>query len=136
MVYRQYIKSETALVSVLNQIVQLDDKLDAHDVEELRELCGLYEKLARWRDLLSNQLKLAEVTPDLEEKKNLYRAAARRWLEQFSNVQNATEAYAALLKAAPAGPGAPIMASFRATCSCMYAGSRRRSSSAAWPSLR
>ena len=100
-VYRQYIKSETALVSVLNQIVQLDDKLDAHDVEELRELCGLYEKLARWRDLLSNQLKLAEVTPDIEEKKNLYRAAARRWLDQFSNVQNATEAYAALFKVAP-----------------------------------
>lgn len=96
-VYRQYLKSDTALVSVLNQIVQLDEKLDEKDVDEMRELVELYEKLGRWRDLLTNQLKLAEISPDVEEKKELYRAAARRWLEQFSNVQNATEAYEALL---------------------------------------
>lgn len=100
-VYRQYIKSDTALVSVLNQIVQLDDKLDEQDILEVRELVGLYEKLGRWRDLLTNQRRLAELTSDVEEKKNLYRAVARRWLEQFSNVQNATEAYAELFKLAP-----------------------------------
>jgi golgin subfamily B member 1 len=100
-VYRQYVRSDTALLSVLNQIVQLDDKLDEHDVDEMRELVGLYDKLGRHRDLLTNQLKLAEITPDIEEKKELYRSAARRWLEQFSNAQNATEAYAALLKIAP-----------------------------------
>jgi len=100
-VYRQYVRSDTALLSVLNQIVQLDDKLDEHDAEEMRELVGLYDKLGRHRDLITHQLKLAEITPDLEEKKELYRAAARRWLEQFSNAQNATEAYAALLKIAP-----------------------------------
>ncbi|HWZ88199.1 MAG TPA: hypothetical protein VNW92_05095, partial [Polyangiaceae bacterium] len=33
-VYRQYVRSDTALLSVLNQIVQLDDKLDEHDVDE------------------------------------------------------------------------------------------------------
>jgi golgin subfamily B member 1 len=96
-VYRQYIKSDTALVSVLNQIVQLDEKLDENDVDEMRELVQLYEKLGRWRDLLTNQLKLAEITPDVDEKRELFRSAARRWLEQFSNVQNATEAYEALL---------------------------------------
>jgi golgin subfamily B member 1 len=100
-VYRQYVRSDTALLSVLNQIVQLDDKLDEHDVGEMRELVGLYDKLGRHRDLITHQLKLAEITPDIEEKKELYRAAARRWLEQFSNAQNATEAYAALLKIAP-----------------------------------
>src|SRR5882724_3272930 len=100
-VYRQYVRSDTALLSVLNQIVQLDDKLDEHDVDEMRELVGLYDKLGRHRDLITNQLKLAEITPDIEEKKELYRVAARRWLEQFSNAQNATEAYAALLKIAP-----------------------------------
>jgi golgin subfamily B member 1 len=100
-VYRQYIKSDTALLSVLGQIVQLDDKLDEHDVTEMRELVSLYDKLGRHRDLITNQMKLAEITPDLEEKKELYRAAARRWLEQFSNAQNATDAYAALLKVAP-----------------------------------
>src|SRR5262249_6547847 len=41
-VYRQYIKSDTALLSVLTQIVQLDNKLDEHDVVEMRELVGLY----------------------------------------------------------------------------------------------
>ena len=100
-VYRQYIKSDTALLSVLGQIVQLDDKLDEQDVVEMRELVTLYEKLGRHRDLITNQMKLAEITPDVEEKKELYRAAARRWLDQFSNAQNATEAYAALLKVAP-----------------------------------
>lgn len=100
-VYRQYVRSDTALLSVLNQIVQLDDKLDEHDADEMRELVGLYDKLGRHRDLITHQLKLAEITPDFEEKKELYRAAARRWLEQFSNAQNATDAYAALLKIAP-----------------------------------
>src|SRR5450432_4105887 len=100
-VYRQYVRSDTALLSVLNQIVQLDDMLDEHDVDEMRELVGLYDKLGRHRDLITNQLKLAEITPDIDEKKELYRSAARRWLEQFSNAQNATDAYAALLKIAP-----------------------------------
>ncbi|HET9932374.1 MAG TPA: tetratricopeptide repeat protein, partial [Polyangiaceae bacterium] len=100
-VYRQYQKSDTALLSVLNQIVQLDDKLDEHDVLELREIVALYDKLGRHRELITHQIKLAEVTPDVEEKRELYRAAARRWLDQFSNVQNATEAYAKLLAIAP-----------------------------------
>ncbi|HEV8246379.1 MAG TPA: hypothetical protein VGP93_11450, partial [Polyangiaceae bacterium] len=100
-IYRENIKSDTALLSVLNQIIQLDDKIDVHDADELRELVGLYEKLNRWRDVITYQLKLADVTPDVEEKKTLYRAAARRWLEQFSNAQNASEAYASLLKVAP-----------------------------------
>jgi tetratricopeptide (TPR) repeat protein len=99
-VYRQYVRSDTALLSVLNQIVQLDDRLDEHDANEMRELVGLYDKLGRHRDLITHQLKLAEITPDIDEKKELYRAAARRWLEQFSNAQNATDAYAALLKIA------------------------------------
>ena len=86
---------------MLNQIVQLDDKLDEHDVLELREIVQLYEKLGRHRELITYQVKLAEVTPDVPEKSELYRAAARRWLEQFSNVQNATEAYAKLLAIAP-----------------------------------
>ncbi|HWA76644.1 MAG TPA: tetratricopeptide repeat protein [Polyangiaceae bacterium] len=100
-VYRLYQKSDTALLSVLNQIVQLDDKLDEHDVLELREIVQLYEKLGRHRELITHQMKLAEVTPELPEKIELYRAAARRWLEQFSNVQNATEAYAKLLAISP-----------------------------------
>ncbi len=105
-VYRQYLRNDTALVTVLHQIVMLDEKLDEHDVEELRELVALYDKLGRHRELLTYQLKLAEVSPDLDEKTKLYRAAARRWLEQFSNFQNATEAYEALLKVAPRDPEA------------------------------
>lgn len=100
-IYRTNLKSDTALVSVLNQIVQQDERVDAEDVAELRELVQLYEKLGRWRDLLTQQQKLAEVTPDLAERQTLYRSAARRWLEQFSNAQNATEAYEALLTLAP-----------------------------------
>ncbi|HEV8549430.1 MAG TPA: tetratricopeptide repeat protein, partial [Polyangiaceae bacterium] len=100
-IYREYIKNDTALLSVLNQIVQLDDKLDEHDVGEMREIVALYDKLGRARDMITYQLRLAEITPDLEEKKELYRSAGRRWLEQFSNAQNAADAYAALLKLEP-----------------------------------
>ncbi len=100
-IYREYIRSDTALLSVLNQIVQLDEKLDEHDVEEMREIVQLYDKLGRARDMITYQLKLAEITPDLDEKKRLYRAAGRRWLEQFSNAQNAADAFASLLKLEP-----------------------------------
>jgi tetratricopeptide (TPR) repeat protein len=105
-VYRSFLKSDASLVTVLHQIVQLDEKIDAEDVAELRELVGLYEKLGRHRELLTYQLKLAELTSDVTEKVTLYRAAARRWLEQFSNFQNATEAYEALLAVAPEDPEA------------------------------
>lgn len=95
--YRQFIKSDTALVTVLNQILQID----GNDVEAVRELVGLYEQLGRWRDLLTNQQRLAELTEDVDEKATILRGVARRWLDQFSNVQNATEAYQRLLEAVP-----------------------------------
>ncbi len=100
-VYRKYVKSETALVGVLNQIVHLDGKLDEHDVDEVRELVSLYEKLSRPRDLLSSLKLLAEIVPDKEEKISLYRQVGRRWLDQFSNVQHAMESFAALHELAP-----------------------------------
>src|SRR5690606_1339744 len=72
-VYRRYVKSETALVGVLNQIVHLDGRLDEHDVDEVRELVSLYERLSRPRDLLSSLKLLAEIVPDKSEKISLYR---------------------------------------------------------------
>ncbi|HEX9296756.1 MAG TPA: hypothetical protein VF881_13015, partial [Polyangiaceae bacterium] len=96
-VYRDRIKSDTALVTVLSQIVQLDNE----DVDSLRELVRVYEALGRWRDLLQHQAALAALLPRGSEKTELQRSVARRWLDQFSNVQNATEAYEALLSAAP-----------------------------------
>jgi tetratricopeptide (TPR) repeat protein len=96
-VYRDRIKSDTALVTVLTQIVQLD----TNDVTSLRELVRVYEVLGRHRDLLQHQAALAAHLPIGEEKAELLRSVARRWLEQFSNVQNATEAYESLLSAAP-----------------------------------
>lgn len=105
-VYRQYIKSDTALVAVLNQIVHLDGQLDEHDISEVRELASLYERLGRPRDLLSAQKLLAELVPDKEEKISLYRQVARRWLEQFSNAQHAMEAFASLQVLAPDDPEA------------------------------
>jgi tetratricopeptide (TPR) repeat protein len=95
--YRGPLASDTALVSVLHQIAQLD----AEDVEVARELVQLYEKLGRWRDLLTSQQRLATLTPDRHEKIELMRAAGRRWLDQFSNVQNATQAFESLLEVAP-----------------------------------
>jgi 3-hydroxyacyl-CoA dehydrogenase len=70
---------------------QLDDK----DVDAVRELATIYEALGRWRDLLTTSSAWPSCPPIKAEKADLYRSAARRWLEQFSNVQNAVAAYEA-----------------------------------------
>jgi tetratricopeptide (TPR) repeat protein len=88
-IYRDHVKSDSALVTVLSQIVALD----RDDLASVRELARIYETLGRWRDLLSTQTRLAEVETDVGAKAELYRSIARRWLEQFSNVQNGIEAY-------------------------------------------
>lgn len=101
-IYRDHIKSDSALVTVLTQIVQLD----ANDLGSVRELVRVYEALQRWRDLLATQARQAELEPEPTVKAELWRAVARRWLEQFSNVQNAVEAYEKLHVAAPRDPEA------------------------------
>lgn len=92
-IYRDRAKNDAALVTVLTQLVQLDEK----DVAAVRELVQVYEALGRWRDLLAYQQRLADLSENTVERVNLYRSAARRWLEQFSNVQNAIHAYETLL---------------------------------------
>jgi golgin subfamily B member 1 len=101
-VYRDRIKSDTALVTVLSQIVQLDD----NDIESLRELVRVYEALGRWRDLLQHQSRLAMLLPHGTDKADLLRSIARRWLDQFSNAQNATSTYEALIETVPGDPEA------------------------------
>ena len=96
-IYRESIKSDSALVTVLSQIIALD----SHDAEAVRELARVYETLGRWRDLLTTQMRLAELEPNAGAKAELYRAIARRWLDQFSNVQNAVEAFEKLREADP-----------------------------------
>jgi golgin subfamily B member 1 len=88
-IYREQVKSDSALVTVLTQIVQLDPD----DLPSVRELVRVYEALQRWRDLLTMQVRQAELEPEPKVKAELYRAIARRWMEQFSNVQNAVDAY-------------------------------------------
>jgi tetratricopeptide (TPR) repeat protein len=96
-VYREHIKSDSALVTVLSQIVALDK----NDTTAVRELARAYEALGRWRDLLATQTRLAELEEDAGAKAELYRVVARRWLEQFSNVQNAVDAYEKLFEIVP-----------------------------------
>jgi len=88
-IYRDHIKSDSALVTVLTQIVQLDP----NDRVSVRELARVYEALQRWRDLLATQARQAELELEPTIKAELWRTVARRWLDQFSNVQNAIEAY-------------------------------------------
>jgi tetratricopeptide (TPR) repeat protein len=96
-VYRDHVKSDSALVTVLAQIVQLDPT----DLGSVRELVRVYESLQRWRDLLTTQARQAELEPEASVKAELWRAIARRWTEQFSNVQNALESYEKLHAIAP-----------------------------------
>ncbi len=97
-VYREHIKSDSALVTVLSQIIALDRE----NADAVRELCRVYETLGRWRDLLTTQSRLAELEQAKGVKAELFRAIARRWLDQFSNVQNAIDAYESLHEALPA----------------------------------
>lgn len=96
-VYRDRAQSNTALLTVLTQIVQIDEG----DVDAVRGLIQVYESLSRWRDLLNMQRKLARLTDNHVEKVSLLRAVARRWTEQFSNVQNAIASYEELMTAEP-----------------------------------
>ncbi len=96
-VYRAHIKSDTALVTVLTQIVGLDD----HDEAAIRDLVRVYEALSRWRDLVTYQQKLAELLTEPAEKAKLYREIGGRWLDQFNNVANAIDSYERLLEVAP-----------------------------------
>ncbi|MFO0554950.1 MAG: tetratricopeptide repeat protein [Polyangiaceae bacterium] len=97
-IHRDRAKNEQQLVSVLQQLVAADES----DQEALRELIRIYESLGRFRDLITCQQRLAEATTDADERAELFRAVARRWGEQFSNVQNAIQAYEGLLEARPA----------------------------------
>jgi tetratricopeptide (TPR) repeat protein len=97
-VYREHARNDASLVTVLAQITALDPT----DREALHELAGLYETTQRWRDLLTAQARLAELEPEATVKAELWRAIARRWLEQFTNVQNAVEAYEKLHQLDPA----------------------------------
>jgi tetratricopeptide (TPR) repeat protein len=87
--YRDNVKSDSALVTVLTQIVQLDGT----DLSAVRELVRVYEALQRWRDLLTMQARQADLEQEATVKVELWRAIARRWHDQFSNVQNAVEAF-------------------------------------------
>jgi tetratricopeptide (TPR) repeat protein len=88
-IYRDHMKSDSALVTVLTQVVTLDPT----DLSSVRDLVRVYQALQRWRDLLTTQARQADLERDPGVKADLWRAIARRWLEQFSNVQNAVEAY-------------------------------------------
>lgn len=96
-IHRDKQRNEPALLGALGQLAQLEPV----DIAVLKELADLHEHLGRYRDLLTVQQKLAEITPDAEDKANLYRSIARRWLDQFSNVQNGIAAYEALLVVVP-----------------------------------
>ncbi|MEI7893215.1 MAG: hypothetical protein WCI05_08990, partial [Myxococcales bacterium] len=76
-------------------------QLDPTDVTTMRELVRVFEALARWRDLLNAQLRQAELETDKNTKVELYRAVGRRWLEQFTNVQNGLEAFEKLHQVDP-----------------------------------
>jgi golgin subfamily B member 1 len=92
--HRDKTKQDTALVPVLNQLVQLDP----NDVDAVREQVRIYESLNRPRDLVTAQTRLAELEPNSASRAELWRAVARQWLEKFSNIQNAIEAYEKVLE--------------------------------------
>jgi tetratricopeptide (TPR) repeat protein len=96
-IYRENIRSDSALVTILSQVVQLDP----NDLSSVRDLVRVYEALQRWRDLLVMQSRQAELEPESAVRAELWRTVARRWFDQFSNVQNAVEAYEKLHVAAP-----------------------------------
>ncbi|WP_394849047.1 tetratricopeptide repeat protein [Pendulispora brunnea] len=96
-IYRNDLKNDSALVTVLSQI----STLDPEDKDAARELARVYAALGRWREMLATQARVAELETDIGARTEIYREVARRWLEQFSNMQNAVDAYEKLLDASP-----------------------------------
>ncbi|GAC1394681.1 MAG: hypothetical protein NVSMB47_04000 [Polyangiales bacterium] len=95
--HREKTKQDASLVPLLNQLVQIDPT----DVDGVREQVRVFEGLNRPRDLIAAQTRLAELEPNVALKAELWRAVARGWLEKFSNVQNALDAYEKLLELLP-----------------------------------
>jgi len=95
--HRDKTKQDTALVQVLNQLVQLAPD----DVDAVREQVRIYEALNRPRDLVTAQTHLAELEKDPVSKAELWRAVARQWLEKFSNMQNALDAFEKVIEQVP-----------------------------------
>lgn len=92
--HRDKTKQDTALVPILNQLVQLDPQ----DVDAVREQVRIYETLNRPRDLVTAQTRLAELETNAAARAELWRQVARQWLEKFSNIQNAIDAYEKVLE--------------------------------------
>jgi tetratricopeptide (TPR) repeat protein len=95
--HRDKTKQDTALVPVLNQLVALAP----NDIDAVREQVRVYEALNRPRDLVTAQTRLAELEEKASVKGELWRSVARTWLDKFSNVQNAVEAYEKVLEQLP-----------------------------------
>ncbi len=96
-IYREHAKNDSALLATLTQISQLAPD----DAETVRDLVAVYDSLGRVRDLLTAQSRLAELETTPSAKAELHRQVARRWIEQFSNVQNGMEAYEKVLEIEP-----------------------------------
>ncbi|HWL87842.1 MAG TPA: tetratricopeptide repeat protein, partial [Polyangiaceae bacterium] len=96
-IYRNDLKNDSALVTVLSQV----STLDPEDKDAARELARVYAALGRWREMLATQARVAELETEVGARTEIYREVARRWLEQFSNMQNAIDAYEKLLEASP-----------------------------------
>ena len=95
--HRDKTRQDASLVPILNQLVQLDPT----DIDAVREQVRIFEALNRPRDLIAAQTRLAELEPNVAQKAELWRAVARQWLEKFSNIQNAVDAYEKLLELLP-----------------------------------
>lgn len=95
--HRDKTKQDTALVPVLNQLIQLDPQ----DIDAVREQVRVFEALNRPRDLVTAQTRLAELEQNPVVKAELCRAVARQWLEKFSNIQNALDAYEKVVEQIP-----------------------------------
>ncbi len=96
-IYRDQAKNDSALLAALTQISQLAPD----DADAVRDLVRVYDSMGRVRELLGAQTRLAELETEPTVKAEIHRQVARRWMEQFSNVQNATDAYEKLLESEP-----------------------------------
>ena len=94
-IYREHIKSDAALVTVLTQIVAARRERTSTPSASSR---ASTRRSAAGAICSRTSRSSPSSTDEPDEKAELYRAAARRWLEQFSNVQNAVEAYEELLE--------------------------------------
>lgn len=84
-------------IDVYRMILDIDDS----EAQALEALERLFSRLERWEDLKEIYLRKAELTAEVEDKKTIYYALGRLYVEQLADVDRAIETFQSVVDLDP-----------------------------------